>query len=173
MLLAILVFLLITLVNLVYAVRLILVTRGKRGISTLLAFIESAVFIYSFGRVATDLSQWDLLAAYCLGTAIGGYLGMVIEARWVTGYVTLHMVVLEQGRELAAALRQQGYGVTEIPSAGQSGPVVQTLTSVMLRRDSAAALRLIRQVAPQAFVTIQEIQSVRRGWLRLLRSPQN
>src|SRR5574341_1251627 len=105
--LTIIVFSLIALVNLLYAVRLITIVRGQRVIATIIGFIEAALFIYSLGRVADDFSQWHLVMAFSLGAAVGGDMGMLLERRLISGYVKVNIFVTQNGPFLAALIREQ------------------------------------------------------------------
>ena len=102
-------------------VRLILVTRQQKVLASLLAIVEALLFALSIGSVANDLNNVLNLAAYCGGFAIGNYIGMIIERRFITSYMTVNIITPQRGHEIALALRQHGYGVTETLGEGHQG----------------------------------------------------
>lgn len=165
---AVFVLLMTLLVNVLYTVRLLVTLRGQRFLGTILAFIESFTFAYSFARVLDDLNSWPLLLAYCFGTSAGSYAGMVIEERFVIGHVRIKIIVPNGGEKIASALRSAGYEVMQNLGTGKQG-MVTLLQSVVMRRDTEHLIQLVESINPQAFITIEE-QTVYQGLLRAVRS---
>ncbi len=152
-------------------VRLILVTRQQKMLASLLAIVEALLFALSIGSVANDLNNVLNLAAYCGGFAIGNYIGMIIERRFITSYMTVNIITPRRGHDIALALRQQGYGVTETLGEGHQGAVTM-LRSVVLNRDVPKVLQIVGEMQEDAFVAVEEARSVYRGWLRSVRNSQ-
>ncbi len=153
-------------------VRLIFLMRGWRWAAMALAFIEALIFALATAGVLATLSQNIVnLMAYCLGYATGSYLGMVLEARFVTSYVIVRLVARNGSASggPAALIRQQGHGVTEVEALGGSGEV-KLLHSVVRRQDVEPLLKAIHSAFPQTFVTLEEARTVRRGWMRAVRN---
>jgi len=121
-----------------------------------------------FSRIVNDLTNFANLMAYCGGFALGNYLGMVIEQRYITSYMTVTVIVQEKGHEIALALRDHGYGVTETPGEGRDGTVTM-LRSVILQRDIPDLLKVVRDVYPDAFVSVEEARAIHKGWVRAAR----
>lgn len=152
------------------AVRLVFLTRGWRWASMALAFIEALIFALATAGVLTTLSENVAnLLAYCLGYAVGVYLGMGLEARFVTSYVTVKVVTTENGEALAALIREQGHGATSLEAQGAGGTVT-LIRSVIARQNVSPLLAAIHQDFPRAFVTLEEARAVRRGWMRAVRN---
>jgi len=66
--------------------------------------------------------------------------------------------------ELAEALRDRGFGVTEFSGQGREGRV-EFLYAVVRRRDLARVYDEVRVWDPDAFVTVEEPRAIQRGWL--------
>src|SRR5688572_28193606 len=110
--------------NALGTVRVVLITRDMRLWAAIFAFIESLTFALVISSVVKYLNKFLNLTAYCLGFSVGGYVGMAIEARFITSYVTAHIITKEKGHEIAVALREDhGYGVTETVGIGRDGEV--------------------------------------------------
>jgi uncharacterized protein YebE (UPF0316 family) len=153
-------------------VRLIFLTRDWRWAAMALAFIEALIFALATAGVLATLSQNVVnLMAYCLGYATGSYLGMVLEARFVTSYVIVRLVARNgsSGDALADLIRQLGHGVTEVEALGGGGEVT-LLHSVMRRQDVNPLLNAVHRAFPHTFVTLEEARTVRRGWMRAVRN---
>lgn len=152
---AIFIFLMTLAVNVLYTVRLIVTLRGRRNLGTAIAFVESFTFAYSFARVLDDLNAWPLILAYCLGTSAGSYAGMVIEERLVIGHVRIKIIVPNGGDKIAAALRSEGYPVTQTLGTGKQG-LVTLLHSIVERQRTHHLIKLVEDINPRAFITIEE-----------------
>jgi len=150
-------------------VRLIIVTRQQKLLASGMAFIEALLFAVSIGSVANDLNNILNLMAYCGGFAIGNYVGMMIERRFITSYMTVTVITPKHGHEIALELRKQGYGVTETLGEGHQGEVTM-LRSVVINRDVAKVLEIVRTTHEEAFVSVEEARTVHRGWLKSVRN---
>lgn len=168
LLFAVIIFSLRVLNSAVGTMRLVVMARGQRVLGSVLGFFEALIFVYVTATIVTDLSNLINLMAYCGGFAVGIYVGITLEARFVTSYVRVSIITQYGGHEIALKLRENGYGVTEMLGQGGSGDVV-LLNSVVQRNDSTHVVRLAYSINPRAFVTMDEARSVQHGWLRALR----
>jgi uncharacterized protein YebE (UPF0316 family) len=168
-LLALGIFALRVLNNAVTTVRLVVLNRDRRGLALVLGFIESIIFAVTLGPVVANLGDSLNLIAYSGGYAVGGYLGQIIEAKFISSFVTVTIIATEKGHDLAAVLRDRGFGVTETLGEGSSG-MVTVLRSVISRQQVARLLKYVNEVNTQAFVTVEEARAVHRGWLRAARN---
>lgn len=163
--LALIIFILRVFNNALGTVRLIVMARQQRGLTAVLGFFEALTFAVTIAMVAADLSDLLNLFAYCIGFAAGSWVGMAIEARFIVSYVIVHIITRLVGPDVAKALRDAGFGVTEIDAQGREGQVA--MLHVVTQRREVARVRQIAETAdPSAFISIEEARSVARGWLR-------
>jgi uncharacterized protein YebE (UPF0316 family) len=149
-------------------IRLVVMGRGQHFLAVFMGFFEALIFVWVTANVITDMSNLLNLMAYCGGFAIGIWVGMIIEARFVTSYVKVNIITRDNGHDMAVKLRESGYGVTEIRGEGGTGEVAM-LNSVIYRVDVPNVLKLVYAINPKAFVTLEEARSVQHGYLRALR----
>ncbi len=152
-------------------IRLVIVTRQQRLLAAFLAFFEALLFAVTISGVAADLNNIMNLMAYCLGFSVGNYVGMVIERRFITSFMTVNVICSNRGHEIATALRESGYGVTETVGEGKDGAVTM-LRSVVVNREVPKLLNIIRSTHAEAFVAVEEARAVHRGWVRAARNQQ-
>ncbi len=152
-------------------VRLVIITRQQRLLAAFLAFFEALLFAVTISSVATDLNNVMNLIAYCGGFSVGNYVGMMIERRFITSFMTVNVIASERGHEIAAALRDHGYAVTETIGEGKDGAVTM-LRSVIVNREVPKMIDVIRATHDEAFVAVEEARAVHRGWVRAARSQQ-
>lgn len=164
------VFTMTILVNVLYTVRLLLALKKQRLVATMIAFVESFTFAYSFSRVLGDLDSWPLLLAYCFGTSAGSYAGMIIEERFVIGHVRIRIIVPNGGEQIAAALRERGYEVMRSSGSGHQG-IVTLLHCVIQRRDADGLVQQVEAINSKAFITIEE-QTLPKRLLRTVRTQE-
>lgn len=128
--------------------------RGRRRLAGLFGFFESLIWLVAAAEVLSNLdSIWQFLA-YAAGYATGTMMGVSIE-RWLAmGTSLMRIVATLDTPDTAAALREAGYYVTELNAKGRDGDVRVSFT-VLPRRREQAALRLINEINPQAFVTFE------------------
>jgi uncharacterized protein YebE (UPF0316 family) len=163
---ALLIFVLRVLNNAVGTIRLIAMQENSRVLGFLLASIESLLFAFTAGLVITDLQNVPNLAAYVLGFSVGGYVGLAIEQRYLNVYHIVDIVAADNvAHEIAALLRDNGHGVTEMHGEGARGHVTQ-IRVVAHHSDVRIILELARSVQENLFITVEESRLIRGGWLR-------
>ncbi len=152
--------------NVIGTLRLILVSRGRRAWGFALAALESLLFAYTAGQVITDLENLPKLAAYVLGFAVGGFVGMQVENRFVRAYESVTVIASREiSHAMALALRAAGHGVTEIIGEGAHGEV-EELHIITHRRDLTDVLRIVHGIKEDVFVTVEHSEFIRNGWIR-------
>ncbi len=145
--------------------RMLVLFRGYRLLTWVLSFFQSLVFVIAVGAVLKGASHPVQFAAYAAGYATGTLLGMWLESRLALGYSYVRVISPTKGALVAKALRQHGFAVTELPARGLQGTVGMLETAVA-RKDVAEVERLVQQTDPEAFITVEEIRSPRRGYFR-------
>jgi uncharacterized protein YebE (UPF0316 family) len=153
----------------VSTLRTIIVTRGKHTWAAGLGFVEVSLWLTAVNQVIGNLNTGWNVVGYSLGYAVGTMLGMGVE-RWLAmGHVDIHIVSLARGLEIAQKVRQAGYGATQLPAQGRSGPV-HLIEVVTARKQVADILRVVNEVDATSFVTIQEARQVVQGYPRPVHS---
>ena len=143
--------------------RFMLTMRGKQGIAWVLGFFESVLFVLTVGAVLNDMSNFLYIIGYAAGFATGNVVGMHIERKIAIGYSHLSVISKTQGEEIVNALRNNDFAVTEIPAQGKDGSVTIGDLSVR-RKDIAAVEKIIQDIDPDAFITIEEVTPLRAGY---------
>lgn len=162
------IFLLRVIGNMITTVRLVTLVRGQKIMSTILAIFEALIFALALGSVVTNLGNFWNLSAYCLGYAVGGYLGLVLEQRLIQRFVSIQAISTDQAHEIALAVRQAGYGATESWGEGAEGRRGM-VTVVVGHRDVDHVTRIMQKVDPDVFVMMEELRGISRGYFRLAR----
>lgn len=157
--------------NAISTLRVVLITRDMRFWSSVLAFIEAFTFAVVISSVVKDLTNVPNMLAYCGGFSVGGYVGMLIEARFITSYMIATIITGNKASEIAQMLRSRGYGVTQSLGEGRDG-AVYILRSIITRRDVSDFMNIVHNLHAEAFVSVSEARSIEHGWLRRMSNPE-
>jgi uncharacterized protein YebE (UPF0316 family) len=145
--------------------RVMMIIRGKKLIAWVLGFFQAVIFIVAIASVLQNLDNPINLIAFAAGFATGIVVGMWIEERLAIGHIQMNIVSPSRGSAVAEKLRHEGYATTEIPARGKDG-MVTMLSCGVLRRNVRKVINLVNQVDPNAFITTEDLQPVRRGTWR-------
>lgn len=169
--LAITIFLLNALYITLNTFRTMLVVRRQRLWAPLLAVVEELVYVIALAIALQNINSPVNVAAYTIGFGIGIYLGILIEDRIALGYVNFQVTVeidndspnYQRNKQLPEDIRNQGYGVTETWGYGRNGS--RLIMSILApRRADHRLMTLIRELAPNAFVMVNEPTELSGGF---------
>jgi uncharacterized protein YebE (UPF0316 family) len=142
--------------------RVLSAVRGARFVAAGLGFFQALIWIVVVGNAIRYLdSIWHVLG-YAAGFGAGTLIGISIENMLAYGVATVRVVSRDGGVEIATALRERGYGVTEFGGQGRDGRV-EIINSVVQRQDLEEVMRIVDSWDPGAFVTVEEPKLLRGG----------
>lgn len=145
--------------------RMIYTMRDKNWLVWLIGFTRSTIFVLVFASVLQNMNNVLNVAAYSGGFATGNVVGMWLEKRTAVGYAEVRVISSNLGSAIMEALRRNDFAVTEIPARGKDGTVTM-LTCSVRRKDIPEVKELVRHIDEYAFITTEDIFSVRRGFWR-------
>ena len=144
--------------------RVLFAVRGRRYHAASLGFFQALIFILVVGNVITHLDSFWHVLGYAGGFAAGTLVGVMIENAVAYGLSTVRIVSPHGGVEIAAALRERGYGATEVSGYGRDG-TVEIVDSVVHRSHLDEIMEIVDKWDSQAFVTVEEPKILRGGSL--------
>ena len=142
--------------------RVLNAVRGNRTVAASLGFFQALIWIVAVGNAIKHLNSWYHILGYAAGFATGTLVGITIERALAYGLSTVRIVSQHGGVEIAEALRDRGYGVTEIPGFGRDGGV-EIVHSVVQRQHLGEVMRIVDRWDSKAFVTVEEPRVLRGG----------
>lgn len=145
-------------------VRTIYMLRGRRLVASVLAIGEAAIFITAISAVLAGgvTSEPLKVIGYVLGYSTGVFVGMSIEQFIASGWTMLRIVDRENSSEVTERLRAAGEAVTTVLGQGRDGPS-PILFVVIRRKRTKRILRLVRDLSPRAFVTVESVGQAING----------
>jgi uncharacterized protein YebE (UPF0316 family) len=145
--------------------RLLFVMRGRKWLAGGIGVVQATVFILAVSAVLSGPLDPFTVAGYALGFGAGVVIGMLAEQRLALGHAMLRVYAPNSGEAIAEGLRAAGFAVTEFSAHGRDGEIT-VINSAIARRDIAKAQNIVRQIDPGAFITVDEIQPLQRGYFR-------
>ena len=145
--------------------RSIYTLRGRKLTSTAIALVEVTIFIVAISSVLSGERSVPKMIGYVLGYATGVYVGISLEGYIASGWAMLRIMTRENPDVLVQRLRDAGDAVTRVMGEGRDGPV-PVLFVVARRKRAKAVLRLVRELSPQAFVTVDSVGQAIGGTLK-------
>ncbi len=144
--------------------RMLLTMRGQRVVVPFIGFFEALIWVLAIGTAIQNLqSPWHVLG-YAGGFAAGTVVGIWVEEKLAMGLATIRVISRAEGQEIAAALREEGFGVTEFDGYGRQGKV-ELLMTLVRRRQIGRVLTIAEALDDDAFISVDEPRTIRRGWM--------
>ena len=139
--------------------RVMLLMRGRRWAATGIGFVESLTWLIAAAAVFGSLDTPIKAVAYAGGFAAGTWVGSWLEAKLGVGKSVVRVFVEADAPSPVHALREAGFGVTEVAGEGLRGPVT-ILFSVVPRRRGTEAMRIVAAHTPGAYVTVEDVDTL-------------
>ena len=142
--------------------RIIMISKGKRLLAPVLGFFEILIWIMAIGKIMQNLNNPVCYIAYAGGFAMGNYVGMKVEEKLAMGLIVLRIITQKDASGLIKALREMGFGITEIDAMGKDEKV-HVIYSIIKRHDTPVVVEQINNFNPKAFYTIEDIRAINQG----------
>lgn len=139
-------------------VRTILIFRGHSLAAALLGFFEILIWLFAAAKAIQNLDKWYYAASYAGGFAMGNYVGIWLESKLALGSELVRAISRDLTIDLAGQLRARGHSVTELPGNDDAQVPVEVLLIVERRRRVPELLEEIREIDPNAIITISDIK---------------
>lgn len=146
-------------------VRTTLMVKGQRKIASMVALVESMIYVIALGIIFSDLSNYMNMVAYATGYATGIFLGGVLEEKLAIGYRLITVSLLDRDEVLLSVLRDKGFGVTLFEGEGRNGTSRIRLDIVAKRTREKEVMDIVEQLAPKSFVVAYEPTSFKGGYM--------
>ena len=139
-------------------VRTAAIMQGRRYFAAILGFFEALVYICAVAKVLLNLDHRVYVVAYALGFGAGTFLGIVIEQHLAFGSQLVSLFT-RAGTNVAKALREAGFRLTELRGHGRDGEL-SILYIEVPRRQTKHLLRKARELDAAAFCIINDVRPV-------------
>jgi uncharacterized protein YebE (UPF0316 family) len=145
--------------------RVLFVIRGRKSLAWILGFFQSSLWVIAITSVLSNLDNpWNIIS-YASGFATGNVVGIMIEQGLAIGHSHMQIISQRLGSAISDTIRNIGYAATELPARGRDG-TVSVISCSLRRRDVDEVRRMVMEIDPQAFITVEDIRPLHRGYWR-------
>lgn len=145
--------------------RVLFVIRGRKSLAWILGFFQSALWVIAITSVLSNLDNpWNIIS-YAAGFATGNVVGIMIEQGLAIGHSHMQIISQRLGNAIADTVRNMGYAATELPARGRDG-TVSVISCSLKRKDVEGVRKMVQEIDPQAFITVEDIRPIHRGYWR-------
>ena len=142
--------------------RTLVTVQGRMALAFLLGLVEVTIWIFVITEVVSVIQEKPLLVVfYAFGFSTGNIVGIWVEKKLAIGHVILRLLTARHGSEMAKAIRELEFRVTEFEGRGRRGPVSE-LYVVCERRDLNRIMRCAQGIDPNVFYITETPGQVRR-----------
>ena len=149
--------------------RIIYVSRGMKFLAPAIGFVEVLIWLVAITQIFKNLSNPICYVAYAGGFAMGNFIGIIIEEKMAIGTVVIRIITQKDAEALIGCLKENRYGVTHVDAQGAMGQV-KIIFTIVKRKSIDSVLEIVRGCNPQAFYTIEDVRSVRKGVFPLFKA---
>ncbi len=148
--------------------RIMFVGKSRKLEGAIFGFIEIALWIIVVSSVLDGLSQDPLKAViYCVAFTLGIPLGVKIESMLAVGLTSIQVVAAnEEGEKIGLSLREHGFGITFLDGHSVDGTKRELVFVQLKRKRINDAFAIIKEVAPNAVISVSDLRSFRGGFIR-------
>ncbi|MBP9503463.1 MAG: DUF2179 domain-containing protein [Candidatus Promineofilum sp.] len=147
-------------------VRVLIMMRGKKAAAFVAGFFEVLTYVVAIAEVVNNLDNvWNVLG-YCLGFSVGTLLGMMVDERTATGFTNIRVISRYKAQSIIEAIHEAGHGATVGWGHGRGG-TVGMIVAVVRRKETDLICDIVETIDPNAFITIEDARSVRRGHMQI------
>lgn len=144
--------------------RLIIVANGKKMLGAILQGLIALVWVCVTGLVVVNITQDPLkIIAFALGSAVGSYIGSLIEEKMALGSNML-MAIIDKDLEesVTTTIRNQGYAVTVIEGQGKAKER-SILIIMVARKKRYEIVNLIKKIDCEAMIISESASTIAGG----------
>ena len=150
----------------IQSVKTVCMVKGQKLVSAVLGFIECMVWGLVVSSVITTLSEdFTLLFSYCLGYALGLYLGSIIESKIALGTSSVQIMVSKEHIDAVEGyLKENNHGFTILDGRG-SKEAMFVVIMVLPRKEVKSTIKDIRNLCgDDVFIVSSEVSKFVGGY---------
>lgn len=142
--------------------RTLATVQGRMKMAFGLGLVEVTIWLYVITEIVQTVQESPILVIfYALGFSTGNIVGIWAEKKLAIGHVILRILTARHGPDMALAIRNLGFRVTEFEGKGKRGPVSE-LYVVCERKDLNAIMRCAQDIDPEVFYITENPGQVSR-----------
>ncbi len=146
--------------------RMLFIIKGRKLIAASVGFFEVLIwFLIVREALNTDITSLWVAISYAGGFATGTVIGGVLSDKFISGNLTVQVILSDRSDEIVTFIRKAGYAVSVIDVKGQDEerPKYMLLMEINKKRINQLK-KLIKSLDEKAFIIINETKLVHNGY---------
>lgn len=146
--------------------RMLFIIKGKKLIAATVGFVEVLIwFLIVREALNTDITSLWVAISYAGGFATGTVFGGILSDKFISGNLTVQVILSDRNDEIVTFIRKAGYAVSVIDVRGQDEERPKYMLLMEINKKRINQLKtLIKSLDEKAFIIINETKLVQNGY---------
>jgi uncharacterized protein YebE (UPF0316 family) len=146
--------------------RMLFIIKGRKLIAASVGFFEVLIwFLIVREALNTDITSLWVAISYAGGFATGTVIGGVLSDKFISGNLTVQVILSDRSDEIVTFIRKAGYAVSVIDVKGQDEERPKYILLMEINKKLINQLKkLIKSLDEKAFIIINETKLVHNGY---------
>lgn len=149
-------------------VRLIVMVKGNKLLTSIIGFFEAAIAITVAITVVSSAVKEGInfftILSYALGFALGLFLGMVISNKISRDMLSINIITRSSEINIEGKLRECGFGVTSYSGSGRDGDL--KVLNIICKKNNFEKLKsIVEQIDPKAMLASHTLEGLSGGFI--------
>ena len=148
-------------------VRTIITVKGKTVLASIIGFVEVLIwFLIVREALNTDYASFLVGMSYAGGYAVGTLVGGFFSEKFISGNLTVQVILSSTNDEAVSFIRKNGFAVTVLDVKGQDDVKKYMLIIEIKKKEITSLRKLIKELDDKAFIIVNETKMVQNGYFR-------
>ncbi|MHB8278180.1 MAG: DUF5698 domain-containing protein [Candidatus Humimicrobiaceae bacterium] len=149
-------------------VRLIVMVKGNKLLTSIIGFFEAAIAITVAITVISSAVKEGInfftILSYALGFALGLFLGMIISNKISRDMLSINIITRSSEINIEGKLRECGFGVTSYSGSGRDGDL--KVLNIICKKNNFEKLKsIVEQIDPKAMLASHTLEGLSGGFI--------
>ena len=148
-------------------VRMIITVKGNKLVASLIGFFEILVW-FLIVKEALNTTETSIFIAlsYSLGYATGTYIGGILSDKFVSGTLSVQVILSNNNHKIVDKIREEGFAVSVVNVKGKEDHDKYMLFMEIDKKKINQLKYLIKSLDSKAFIVVNETKMVENGFFK-------
>ncbi|MCX6383534.1 MAG: DUF5698 domain-containing protein [Actinobacteria bacterium] len=149
-------------------VRVIVMVKGNKLLTSIIGFFEAAIaIIVAIAVISSAVKEginFFTILSYALGFALGLFLGMFISNKISRDMLSINIITRSSEINIEDKLRECGFGVTRYSGSGRDGDL--KVLNIICKKNNFEKLKsIVEQIDPKAMLASHTLEGLSGGFI--------
>ena len=149
-------------------VRMMFIVKGKRGLASLIAFIEVLIWFYASRSIFSDVLNNYIIIFYALGYSAGTFMGTLLNELFITGIYSIQVISKNMTDRDIRFIKFNRFGVTVLESIDKKKVLLMEIDKKRYKE----CIKLLRKLDNKCFIVVNDSKLAYNGFLKNKKTPK-